>query len=106
MVPFLSGRPTVIETDASNYALDAVMSQECEDGHLHPVAFHSRKFKPAEINYGIHDKQMLAIVAALKEWEHMLKSCQEEFVVFTDHKNLMYFSSSNIRKTRISPGAG
>ena len=55
--------------------LGAVMSQECEDGRLHPMAFHSRMFKPAEINYDIHDKEMLAIVAALKEWEHMLKSC-------------------------------
>ena len=55
--------------------LGAVMSQECEDGRLHPMAFHSRMFKPAEINYDIHDKEMLTIVAALKEWEHMLKSC-------------------------------
>ena len=75
MVHFLSGRPTVIEIDASDYVLSAVISQEYEDGCLHPVAFHSRKFKPAEINYNIYDKEMLAIVAALKEWEHMLKSC-------------------------------
>ena len=67
LVHFHSGRPTVIETEASDYALGAVMSQECEDGRLHPVAFHSRKFKPAEINYVIHDKEMLAIMAALKE---------------------------------------
>ena len=64
---FLSGRPTVIEIDASDYALGAVMSQECDDGRLHPVAFHSRRFQPAEINYDIHDKEMLAMVAALKE---------------------------------------
>jgi hypothetical protein len=38
-----------------------------------PVAYHSRKLKPAQINYDIHDKEMLAIVAALKEWEQMLK---------------------------------
>ena len=93
LVHFLSGRPTVIETDASDYALGAVISQECEDGRLHPVAFHSRKFKPAEINYDIHDKEMLAIMAALKEWEHMLKSCQGEIMIFTDHKNLVYFAS-------------
>ena len=85
---FLADRPTALETDASDYVLGAVLSQECGDDRLHAVAFHSRKFKSAEIHYDIHDKVMLAIVAALKEWEHMLKSCQEELTVFTDHKNL------------------
>ena len=100
LVHFLSVRLTVIGTDASDYALGAVISQECEDGRLHPVAFQSRKFKPAEINYDIHDKEMFAIVAALKEWEHMLKSCQGEIVIFTDHKNLEYFASSKVLSRR------
>ena len=43
---------------------------------------------------------MLAIVAALKEWEHMLKSCQEEFTVITDHKNLEYFASTKVLSRR------
>ena len=96
----LLGRPTVIETDASDYALGAVMSQECEDGRLHLVAFHFKKFQPAEINYDIHDQEMLAIIAAPKEWEHLLKSCQEEFTVFTDHKNLEYFASTKVLSRR------
>jgi len=100
LVHFLSARPTVIETDASDYALGAVLSQVPDDGRLHPVAFHSRMFKPAEINYDIHDKEMLAIVAALKEWEHMLKSCQEEFTVYTDHKNLEYFATTKVLSRR------
>ena len=100
LVHFLSGRPTVIETNASDYTHGAVMLQECEDGPLHPVAFESRKFQPAEINYDIHDKEMLSIVAALKEWEHMLKLCQQEFMVFTDHKNLEYFASTKVLSRR------
>ena len=60
------------------------------------MAFHSKKFKSAEINYHIHDKEMRAIVAALKKWEHMLKSCQAEIVIFTDHKSLEYFASSQV----------
>ena len=43
---------------------------------------------------------MLAIVAALKEWEHMQKSCQEEFTVFTDYKNLEYFTSTKVLSRR------
>jgi hypothetical protein len=40
------------------------------------------------INYDAHDKEMLAIVTAFKEWEHMLKSVAGEITVYTDHKNL------------------
>jgi len=60
-------RPTMLETDASDFALGAVLSQLSEDEKWHPVAFHSRKFSPAETNYDVHDKEMAAIVAALKE---------------------------------------
>ena len=37
---------------------------------------------------------------ALKEWEHILKSCQEEFVVFTYHKNLEYCASKKVLSRR------
>jgi hypothetical protein len=67
---------------------------------LHPVAYHSRKFKPAEINYDIHDKEMLAIVVAFKEWEHMLKSVAGEITVYTDHKNLEYFATTKVLTRR------
>jgi len=60
-------RPTKLETNASDFALGAVLSQLCEDEKWHPVAFHSRKLSPAEINYDVHDKEMAAIVAAFKE---------------------------------------
>jgi hypothetical protein len=58
----------ILETDALDFALAAVLSQRDEEGHLHPLAFHSRKFQPAEINYEIHDKELLAIVDACKHW--------------------------------------
>ena len=58
----------IIETDASDYALGAVLNQLDDRGRLHPVAFYSRKFQAAEINYNVHDKELLAIVAAIKEW--------------------------------------
>jgi hypothetical protein len=67
LVHFHPERSTVVETDTSDFAVRAVLSQAQDSGRLHPVAYHSRKFKPAEINYDIHDKEMLAIVAAFKE---------------------------------------
>ena len=44
------------------------MSQYGEDGKLHPVAFFSQKHSPQEINYKIYDKQLLAIINAVKKW--------------------------------------
>jgi len=61
-------KPVIIETDASDFALGAVLSQRDDENRLHPVAFHSRKFQPAEINYEIHDKELLAVVDAFKHW--------------------------------------
>ena len=70
-------RSTRVETDASDFALGAILSQLCEDNRCHPIAFHSRKFQPAEVNYDVHDKEMTAIVAAFKEWEHLLMSVHD-----------------------------
>ncbi|MBW0564236.1 hypothetical protein O181_103951 [Austropuccinia psidii MF-1] len=57
--------PTIVETDASYYALGAVMSQVNDSGK-HPIAFDSCKLLPAELNYEIHEKELLGIVWALK----------------------------------------
>ncbi|KAH0604554.1 uncharacterized protein H6S33_006931 [Morchella sextelata] len=96
LLHFDTSRRTVVETDASDFAKGAVLSQYGDDGKLHPVGFYSKKFSPAEINYDIHDKEMGAIVASFREWEHMLKSCEQEITVFTDHKNLQYFNSTKV----------
>ena len=82
-------KEVIIETDASNFALGCVLSQKHE-GRLHPVAFHSRKMSPAERNYDIHDKEMLAIVDAFKVWRHYCHGIRT-IPVYTDHNNLKYF---------------
>jgi len=50
LVHFDSQQPVIIETDASDFAIGTVLSQRDEEGKRHPVAFHARKFQPAEIN--------------------------------------------------------
>ncbi|MBW0583515.1 hypothetical protein O181_123230 [Austropuccinia psidii MF-1] len=57
--------PIIVETDASDYALGAVLSQISDSGK-NPIAFDSHKLLPAELNYEIHDKELLGIVWALK----------------------------------------
>ena len=58
----------VVETDASDYISGAVLSQPDHEGVLHPVAFLSHHHLPAECNYEIYDKELLAIVHAFEEW--------------------------------------
>ena len=59
----------MVETEAGDFALGCVLSQ-FKDKRLHPVAFRSSKLNPAERNYEIHDKELLAILEAFKEWNY------------------------------------
>jgi len=87
---FYPERETVIETDASDFALGAIFSQ-FQDKRLHPVAFHSRKLNLAERNYEIYDKELLAILEAFMEWKHDLYGADKQITVYTDHQNLQHF---------------
>ena len=92
--------PTTLSTDASNFALSAVVQQPDDSGALHPVAFYSRKLSPAEINYKIHDKELLAIVAAFREFCAWLLGAAHPISVITDHNNLKYFMLSQVLNRR------
>ncbi|SAL95633.1 hypothetical protein, partial, partial [Absidia glauca] len=99
-------KPFILETDASDFAIGAVLFQRgTHDDHLHPVAFFSRKFKAPEINYEIYDKELLAIVESLQQWRHLLIASVEPVTIYTDHKNLEYFTTTrrlNRRQARWS----
>jgi hypothetical protein len=60
-------KPFIVETDVSDFALGAILSQFGIDGSLHPVAFYSRKLISAKINYQVYDKDLLAIITAFKQ---------------------------------------
>jgi len=95
-----SQRPVIIETDASDFAIGAVLSQRDEEGKLHPVAFHSRKFQSTEINYKIHDKKLLAIVDAFKHWCRYCEGAVHQVQVFSDDQNLEYFTMTKVLNRR------
>jgi len=64
----------LVETDASDYAIAAVFSMsDPSDRILHPVAFHSQTLTGPELNYDIHDKELLAIYKAFCVWRHYLE---------------------------------
>lgn len=90
LTPFDPERETRVQPDSSGYSIGGELSQLTEDGKWKPVAFYSKKCLPAEANYPIHDKELLAIVRCLEQWRSMLQSVQE-FTILSDHKNLEYF---------------
>ena len=90
---FEEGRETIVEADASGWATGAVLSQVSDDGSLRTIAYLSQKLNPAESNYEIHDKELLAIIRALREWRPELKMVPK-FKILTDHKNLRYFAKA------------
>jgi hypothetical protein len=85
-----------METDASNYAYGAVLSQKQTDGRHHPIGYMSKSMNPAERNYGIPDKEALAIVKGLQNWRHWLERMKLPVQILTDHKNLEYFARPHI----------
>jgi RNase H-like domain found in reverse transcriptase/Reverse transcriptase (RNA-dependent DNA polymerase) len=80
----------ILKTDASGYALGAIISQEFDDG-IYPIAFHSRSLLPAEKNYDTHDKELAAVLFGFKCGRPLFLGATQPIEVRTDHKNLQYF---------------
>ena len=77
-----------IECDASRVGIGAVLLQ---GGH--PIAYFSEKLHGATLNYPTYDKELYALVRALKTWEHYLVS--KEFVIHSDHESLKYLKGQH-----------
>ena len=83
---------TRLETDASDVALGGVLSQLQEDTkQWHPIAFFSKQFKGAELNYSTPDKELMVIVECFKHWRHYLEGSSHTIEVWSDHMNLQGF---------------
>ena len=78
-------------TDASLTASGGILMQKDSNGDLHPCAYHSATFSPAERNYDIYNRELLTVIQALKEWCHYLTGTEHPVTIITDHKNLGYF---------------
>ena len=99
---WIPDRRITLETDASDYAIGAILSITLPDGEIHPVAFHSRTLRVTEpkLNYDTHDKELLAIFEAFTNWRHYLEGSTLPADVVTDHKNLVYFSTTKLLTRR------
>jgi RNase H-like domain found in reverse transcriptase len=92
--------PLVIETDALDYALAAILYQVEPNREIHLVTYLSWTFSDTELNYNTHDKELTAIYEAFKAWRHYFKGTEVPIDVVTDHKNLKYFCTTWILSRR------
>lgn len=91
----------IVEVDASDTGVGAVLSQRSPvDQRTHPCAFFSRRLTPAEKNYDVGNRELLAVVLALQEWRHWLEGSTHPFLVWTDHRNLSYLRSARRLNSR------
>src|SRR6202045_4663869 len=97
---FIPGAPLIVEMDALDYAVTAILSTVTPDGEVHPIAFHSRTLGISELNYDTHDKELLTIFEAFTAWRHYLEGSETPVDVVTDHKNLEYFSMVHLLTRR------
>ena len=70
-----------MEVDVLDFVTGEVLSMECEDGKWRLVAYLSKSLNEIEINYEIHDKEMLAVIRGLEVWRHLLEGTKFKFEV-------------------------
>lgn len=92
-------RPFVLTTDASGYAIGAILSQG-DIGKDLPVAYASRKLSNVEERYSTIEKELLAIVYAVKHFRPYLYG--RKFMIVTDHKPLVWLKSVKDRYSRLA----
>ena len=81
-------RKYVVYSNASRIGLECVLLQE-----MKVLAYGSRQLKMHEQNYPTHNLELTTIIYVFKLWRHYLY--EEQFEIFTDHKNFKYIFSQN-----------
>ena len=94
------GVPFILQTDASDCGLGAVLSQMDASGEEHPVAYYSRKLAPREKNYATIEKECLSIKAAIQNFRVYLVGAK--FTVVTDHKALKWLNTMKDNNPRLT----
>ncbi len=97
---FDSELSVIVKIDAFDFVIAGIMSQRDSNQQLRFVIYLSSKMLPAECNYEIYDKELLAIIRAFEEWRLELEETLKSVKVISDHKNLKYFMSTKLLSRR------
>uniref|UniRef100_A0A674DEN5 Gypsy retrotransposon integrase-like protein 1 n=1 Tax=Salmo trutta TaxID=8032 RepID=A0A674DEN5_SALTR len=91
----------IVEVDASEAGVGAMLSQRSgTPPKLRPCALFSKKLSSAERNYDVGDRELLAVVKALRVWLHWLEGAKHPFLIWTDHQNPQAARRLNPRQAR------
>ncbi len=92
-----------LQTNASTYGMGTILLQVAGTDNapppknskpkLHPLAYYSATFSPAERNYDIYERELLAMMKSLAHWHHYLGWTKFPFIILTNHTNLQYWKA-------------
>jgi len=84
--------PFTVITDASEIAVGAILLQQQgpDKANTRVIGYHSVKFKSAEKNYSVHEKELLGVLMAVQHWNCFLEG--SKFTVYTDHSSLIWLN--------------
>jgi RNase H-like domain found in reverse transcriptase/Reverse transcriptase (RNA-dependent DNA polymerase) len=84
-------KPFQIQVDSSLFATGVILTQMDTNGDRHPCAYLFKSLTKEQRNYDTRDRELLAIVRALKEWRHYIQGSGHTTIVLSDHDNLRHF---------------
>ena len=90
-----------LAVDASDIGIGAVPLQEDNDGIDHPVCYFSKKFNKHQKNYSTIEKECLALILAIQQFEVYLTSSTSPIVVFSDHNHLSFLHKLKNKNKRL-----
>jgi hypothetical protein len=93
-------KPFIIRTDASDYAVGAVLAQVDNMNQEYPIAFASAKLSGAQLNWSTIEKEAYAIIYALQKFDYLVFG--REIHLFTDHNPLQYLAISAPKSAKLT----
>lgn len=100
LMPPSSSKPFILQTDASDYGISAILAQLDDKGVEHVVSYSSRKLLPRERNYSVIEKECLAILFGLTKHDHWVYG--QKITVYSDHRALQWLGSISQRSPRLA----
>jgi hypothetical protein len=90
----------ILQTDASNYGLGAVLSQKDDQDREHVIYYASRSLNKAERNYSTIERELLGIIYAVEKFRYYLYG--KKFIIQTDHNPLTYLNNLTLSSSRLT----